>query len=403
MKHSKFSVCDLFCGCGGLSLGLEEAGLLVKWACESDEDAAKTYAAAHPRSKVFAEDANITLQRCMQKERGAPHVGDVDLLVGGPPCQGFSGYNRYRSINDPRNSLLETYLAFVEVLRPRYLLLENVPGMLQMEKGKVAKLLVASLNSLGYDTRVGILQAGYYGLPQNRWRVFVLGCLQGNLLPTFPEPTHTFPPTPIFGIAQFKANVLRPNTPSNGLFPEFAPHLTVGDAISDLPSIENGGGNDRMAYRKLPRSDYQTRLRERSTAVLDHEAENHGPIMMERISAVPKRRGAGWLDLPEPLKPRNLLRHGDGRYSNRFGRLSWDGMFNTIVTRPYPYWGRFIHPTQDRVLSARECARAQSFPDRVQLFGKLSSKYRQIGNAVPPLLARAIGKQIMSAMGYNRE
>ena len=125
--------------------------------------------------------------------------------------------------------------------------------------------------------------------------------------------------------------------------------------------------------------------------------------MLPRICAVPKRPGAGWLDLPEHLKPRNLAKHQDKRYENRFGRLWWSGTFNTIVTRPYPYWGRFIHPEQDRVLSVRECARAQSLPDRMAFSGSLKSKYVQVGNAVPPLLAYAIGKQIMSAMGYNQE
>jgi DNA (cytosine-5)-methyltransferase 1 len=398
----KVTVCDLFAGCGGLSAGLEEAGLDIRWAAEIDRDAASTYGATHGRSvKVWNEDVNKLLKRCADRERGTPQPEEVDLLCGGPPCQGFSGYNRYRGPEDPRNSLVETFIAFAEFLRPRYVLMENVPGMLQMQNGKVARLLLQTLEGLGYKTAMGILQAGHYGLPQNRWRVFILAARANERLPSFPEPTHAFPRTTLFGATAFRDCVIKPVDDSQGFFSSLKPHSTVGDAISDLPKISNGGGSECARYTLPARSAYQRKLRAKTKVLSNHQADNHGPVMMPRIRAIPKRPGAGWLDLPESLKPLNLLRHGDNRYPNRFGRLWWSGTFNTIVSLPYPYWGRFIHPEQDRVISVRECARAQSLPDRMTFTGSVKSKYQQVGNAVPPLLARAIGKEIMRAMGYG--
>jgi DNA (cytosine-5)-methyltransferase 1 len=396
-------VLDLFCGSGGLSLGLESSGFRVEWACEIDSDASDTYRSSHPETVLWTEDANTLLKRCADGEKGVPRQGQVDLLAGGPPCQGFSGYNRYRSPDDPRNSLVETYLAFVELLRPRCVLMENVPGMLQMEQGRTARLLLETLEGIGYVPQLGILQAGNYGLPQNRWRVFVFAVQGGNRLPEFPVPTHAFPRTTLFGATAFREHVVRAVDDPNSLFGRLLPNTTVGDAIRDLPPIANGGGTPLIDLAGAPLSPYQEALRDGLGQVTDHLADRHGEIMMKRIEAVPKRPGAGWLDLPEELQPRNLAKHGDRRYENRFGRLWWDGIFNTIVTLPFPYWGRFIHPEQDRVLSVRECARAQGFPDRVSFSGKIKSKYRQVGNAVPPPLAKAIGIEIMRAMGNRVE
>jgi DNA (cytosine-5)-methyltransferase 1 len=402
MAPSSPKVCDLFAGCGGLSHGLKAAGFETQWAVESNNDAGATYASLHSKTRLWCEDVNAFLQRCVDSERGTPTKGEVDLLCGGPPCQGFSGYNRYRGPSDPRNSLVETFLSFVEFLRPRIVLMENVPGMLQMEKGKTAGLLLKTLEALGYEARLGILQAGYYGLPQNRWRVFIIASVQGETLPSFPEPTHEFPRTTLFGATAFRKNVVKPLARSDSLFGALTPHTTVGDAIADLPEIPNGGGSELARYLAKPTSSYQRELRKNCTSLSDHQSVRQGPVMMPRIQAIPKRPGAGWLDLPPELQPRNLAKHGDKRYDNRFGRLWWSGTFNTIVSKPEPYWGRFIHPEQDRVLSVRECARAQSLPDAMAFAGNLKSKYLQVGNAVPPILAHAIGTQIMRAINPRR-
>ena len=255
-------------------------------------------------------------------------------------------------------------------------------GYYDLSEGRVIKKLIKFYKECGYKTKMGILQAGYYGLPQNRWRVFLYAVKKHLALPEFPYPTHEFPRTTIFGAKAFRKNVVKPPKAPD-LF--WRPHITVtvGDAISDLPKIENGGKSNGKDYKNGSLSEYQRLMRGDAQRPTQHVCAKMGPIIFERIAAVPRRAGAGWLDLPDHLKPRNLARHGDKRYDNRFGRLHWKGTFNTILTRPYPYWSRVIHPEQDRVISVRECARAQGFPDSVQFYGRLTEKYKQIGNAVP--------------------
>lgn len=377
---------DLFSGAGGLSLGMEKAGISVKWANEIDPDACETYRNSHPNTIIFLEDANSLLSRIINGDNGLPKPGEVDVIAGGPPCQGFSGFNRYRSPNDPRNSLMETYLGFVDYLKPRYILLENVPGMLSLEEGATPRLLLRTLEELGYNTRLGILQAGYYGLPQNRWRVFIWGAYGDLPAPLFPKPKYSFPRTTIIGATQFRENVIKPIFQENSLLP----HVTVEDAISDLPRIENGGGLEEFEYASEPLSTYQRSLRNEKGITFNHVTKKLGSIQFERCLALSDRNGSGWNDLPDHLKPRNLVKYGDGRYPNRFGKLSSNGIFNTILSEPNPYWSAVFHPNQNRVISAREAARAQSFPDRVRFYGKLSAQYRQIGNAVPVLLAYEI-------------
>ncbi len=394
---------DLFAGCGGLSSGLARVGIEVRWANEIDEHAAATYRYAHPSATVFVEDINALLKRMLDGGGNLPAPGAVDLIAGGPPCQGFSGYNRHRSGGDSRNSLVESFLDVVAHLKPRYVLMENVPGMLSLDRGRVPKLLFAALDCLGYTSHLGILQAGYYGLPQNRWRVFIVAAAEGLDLPKFPAPIHVFPRTTIFGATAFRANVIKPPSARPDLFWHPAPTVTVGDAISDLPPIENGGGEDQLEYIAPPTGAFQMRVRDGSTCVLNHRCTQLGELMLQRCSAVPRRVGAGWLDLPPHLKPKNLLRHGDDRYPNRFGRLHWSGTFNTILTQALPYWGRVIHPEQDRVISIRESARAQGFSDTVRFFGPQTRQYEQVGNAVPPPLGAALGAQILKAAGLWNE
>lgn len=400
---SQLTCLDLFAGCGGLTIGLARAGINVRWANEIDAHAAETYRQSHLGCSVFEEDVNLLYRRLLDRDEDLPRPGEVDLIAGGPPCQGFSGYNRHRHTEDPRNSLVESFLDVVELLKPRYVLMENVPGMLSLDKGRVPALLLAALESLGYRARLGVLQAGYYGVPQNRWRVFIVAARTGSTLPEFPLPEHAFPRTTIFGATAFRANVVKLPDSGSDLFWKPKSAVTVGDAISDLPEIGNGGGADEMPYGTIPRSAFQATIRQGSMVIYDHRCARLDELMFARCVAVPKRPGAGWLDLPEHLKPKNLLRHGDDRYPNRFGRLHWEGTFNTILTRAFPYWSAVFHPEQDRVISIRESARAQGFPDSVRFSGPMSSRYRQVGNAVPPLLGEVIGREILRAAGLTSQ
>jgi DNA (cytosine-5)-methyltransferase 1 len=386
---------DLFAGCGGLTIGLAQAGIEVRWANEIDTYAAETYRQSHLGCTVFEEDVNVLYRRLLDRDTDLPQPGEVDLVAGGPPCQGFSGYNRHRHTTDPRNSLVESFLDVVEHLKPRYVLMENVPGMLSLDKGRTPTLLLTALESLGFQARLGILQAGYYGVPQNRWRVFIVAA--SSPLPEFPLPVHAFPRTTIFGATAFRANVVKPPATKADLFWQPAPMVTVRDAISDLPEIPNGGGAEETGYAVPAGCAYQQMLRATSSSVWNHTCNRLGELMLARCRAVPRRAGAGWLDLPDHLKPRNLSRHGDKRYDNRFGRLHWEGTFNTVLAKVEPYWGRVFHPEQDRVISVRECARAQGISDLVKFFGPKASCYTQVGNAVPPPLGKAIGVEIMRA------
>ena len=392
----KLNVFDAFSGCGGLSLGLEQAGFKVLWANENWGPAAETYRKNHNSTQVFETDAQELMKSFLNNDNQLPHPGDVDLLVGGPPCQGFSSYNIYSKPDDPRNSLVETFFDFANYLKPRYVLMENVPGMLSMDDGKVIKNIFKTFNEIGYDVRLNILQAGYYGLPQNRWRVFIFCAKRGLTIPNYPEPECSFIRTTIFGATKFKENVIKAPNESN-LFWDLKPMTTVGDAIKDLPLIVNGNNNELFQYQTSQSTNYQKLMKGKCKRIYDHVCANKGPKIMERIQLIPKKKKAGWHDLPDHLKPKNLVRTGSKGYENRFGRLYWDGIFNTILTEANPYWGRVIHPEQDRVISVRESARAQGIPDKIHFSGRISDKYKQVGNAVPPPLSKAIGKEIIKA------
>jgi DNA (cytosine-5)-methyltransferase 1 len=399
MKRNKQPViCDLFAGCGGLTLGFIQAGFKVGWANEIDPAAAATYAASHPGAVVKVEAVEGFFAKTVEEVDGYPRPGQVDLLVGGPPCQGFSGYNPRRRKNDPRNTLVEVYLDLVAHLQPSAVLIENVPGMLAFEGGKTPRAILKALGDLGYRTRLMILQAGFYGLPQNRWRVFVAAVREGCNLPNPPKPTHRFPRTTIFGATEFRDHVVKPQF-EDTLFDDLKPTVTVGDAIRDLPSLDNGGQpQGLLPYSARATSDFARSLRDSQRKVANNGCKKLDDLNLERCMALPHNRQVGWLDLPQELKPANLLRHGDKRYDNRFGRLIWDGTFNTILTQAHPYWGRVFHPEADRVISIRECARAQGFPDSVVFQGGTTSQYMQVGNAVPPPLARAIAEEFIKVI-----
>jgi DNA (cytosine-5)-methyltransferase 1 len=297
-----------------------------------------------------------------------------------------------RAIDDPRNECVTVFLDAVRKLQPRIVVMENVPGLLSLAKGVALKTVMKTLSEAGYQTTHMVLQAAHYGSPQSRWRLFIVGSRSAGFC--FPLPTHRATIKP--NVAGGRDLTFRiPNT--DDLFTQLLPAVTVGDAISDLPAIRNGGGKPAIGYTKPPRSDFQRAIREGSDCLTNHQTTSLGQKYMELVRALPEQ-GMCWLDLPTDLIPSNMRRSQEkwGRNSpTRFGRLKWDGFFTSILTRPEPYWGSFIHPTQDRVLSVREAARAQCFPDRIRFCGNLDDQYRQVGNAIPVLLARAVGEAVL--------
>lgn len=381
---------DLFCGAGGLSLGLKLAGLTPSYSVDLDVDCVNTLSESADHD-VIQGDVLQFLEKVRSRKILLPKVF---LLAGGPPCQGFCSINPHRSASDPRNSLVDTFLYGVEVIQPDFVLMENVTGLLSLAGGKAIRTVEDRLLRLGYRVDYRVLQAAHYGVPQSRWRLVVLGSKRA--VPDWPSPTHAANLVPNF----IRGKELTFKAVESDLFHKLSVPTSVADAISDLPPVENGGKCEDMAYSTKANSEFQRFARKGSKRVFNHSVKALESINMKRVKAL-GTPGMNWTDLPSSLVPKNLKRmktkYGAGvGAKTRFARLRWDGLFSTIVTSPDPYWGAFIHPEQDRVISVREAARAQSFPDRVRFSGRLKSQYRQVGNAVPVLLAEALGRALLS-------
>lgn len=380
---------DLFSGAGGLGIGLSKAGFTPIISLDADSDSLETLS-KHSNHEILKTDINSFIEELEQRKRKLPNV---DLLAGGPPCQGFCSINPNRNENDPRNSLVDAFLHVVSILKPNAVLIENVTGLLSLAKGYAINKIENRLIALGYQVSYKVLQAAHYGVPQSRWRLFVVGYKRGHF--SFPEPTHEASITPNF----VRGRELTFTIKSKDLFSNILNKNTVWDAISDLPSLINGGGLPEVPYDQQSQTDYQIARRQHSTMLHNHVVKKLQCVNLQRVSALPSER-MNWTDLPEGLMPENLKRMREkykGRVGSktRFQRLRKSGLFSTIVTSPDPYWGAFIHPEQNRVISVREAARAQSFDDDIKFYGSLNSQYRQIGNAVPPLLATAIGEKLL--------
>lgn len=385
---------DLFAGAGGLSIGLEMAGFQCLYANEVSPSYSETLKRSHPNAFVETDDVTnvdaASVRRSLQLSKG-----ELTLLAGGPPCQGFSVNAPVRSKDDRRNHLFREYLRFVEEFQPEAILIENVPGIVSFEKGQTVREIMSALKSLGYNAAIRILFAAHYGVPQMRWRTIIVGNRSGK------DPSLMYP------IPQYKAKG-RPNfsTVLDGEClilsnEEVEGHTetdfnTVWDAISDLPEIENGGSCIDAKYSAQPSNTFQKFVRQQDGPIENHTCAGLGKVNLERLPHIPQ--GGSWRDIPFDLLPKGMKRARRSDHTKRYGRLHPDGLSSTILTKCDPHWGSFIHPTQERVISVREAARIQSFPDHIQFFGSVTEQYEQVGNAVPPLLAMEIGNQIRDAL-----
>lgn len=374
MDKKLFSI-DLFAGAGGLTEGFHMAGFTPLAANDFAPDAADTFRENFP-DVPFLECSVEDLSGNELLEAAGVQAGEVDVLLGGPPCQAFSVYNHQRGFHDERSGLFREYLRIVEAIQPRAVVMENVTGMRSVGDGRAIKEIHDRLGDLGYTVEHRILRAEDFGVPQERRRIFFVACKESDV--TWREPTH--------------------GDPSDLFSQQLTPFVTVGDAIADLPDLENGGGTtDLVEYTKPATSEYQKLLREGSPGVANHRAPNLGKKNMKRIDII--EPGGSWRDLPQDLLPAGMKRARRSDHTKRYGRLELDGLFSTILTKADMHWGAFIHPTQDRTLTVRECARAQSFPDRFIFCGNRGEQYRQVGNAVPPLLAKAVAISVREMLG----
>ena len=356
---------DLFCGAGGLSCGLEMTGRIrVVAGVEQDPNAHATFRANHPAARATDAPADIheltgegLLEACGEST--------VDLVVGGPPCQGFSNAG-YRDPADLRNSLVFQFVRMVAELRPRFLVMENVVGMASFRitsEEFVMERLARELEALGYRLNIdagepeswrrAIVNAADFGVPQRRRRILVLGRLEGEAEPRL-QPTHVAPE-----LAE-----------QAGL----PPWIPVGDALSDLPEPVKDEPQPFGRTRKL--SEFARAMREGARALPDHVPTRHRPDMVERMEAQP---------IGTPLYD---------TWAHAWVRLD---PARTSPTVKENHNAPFVHPSRPRVTTPRECARLQSFPDRFAFTGPKSRKLVQIGNAVPPLLGKAIGLAVLEA------
>jgi len=393
---------DLFAGAGGLSTGLAMAGFKCIFANEISPSYAQTLIASHPDTEVETGDVRLVDAKNVRMRLGLS-VGELDLLAGGPPCQGFSINAPKRSTEDRRNHLFRDYLRFAEEFQPKLILIENVPGMISFEKGQTVLEILSALKDLGYAADVRVLYAPHYGIPQMRWRTIVLANRIGvDPLLQFPIPAYE-----ALGRANFTTSLMGKKVVlSDQELREYqlSPHITVSDAISDLPAIENGGGAEEMCYHSNPISSFQARLRTGSDVIYNHHAAKLGKINVERAKHIPI--GGSWRDIPFDLLPAGMKRARRSDHTKRYGRLHPEQLGSTILTKCDPHWGTYIHPTQERVISVREAARIQSFPDKVKFMGSVTEQYEQVGNAVPPVFAEAIGirqKAILETVQYKSQ
>ncbi|KAI4343302.1 hypothetical protein MLD38_027827 [Melastoma candidum] len=549
---AELSLLDLFCGCGGMSTGLElgaklcSINLVTKWALDHDEFACKSLNLNHPEVQIrnesaddflhllreweklckrfaadcdkkvhelrpkagpkvdsttkgdknHAADAEVAdgefevsslvdicygdpnetghrglhfkvrwkgygsnedtwepiegLRKCDERIREfvrkgykseiLPLPGKVGVICGGPPCQGISGYNRYRNVDAPledaRNRQIVVFMDIVQFLKPKFVLMENVTDILRLDKASLARYALSRLVHMRYQTRLGTIAAGSYGLPQFRLRVFLWGAHPKEKLPLFPLPTHEvivryWPPL------EFERNTV-------AYYEDYTRHLEkaaiLQDAISDLPPVLNYETREEMPYGRDPETEFQRFIRSpkhemtgshsvgctKTMKVLnDHRPYVLGEDNYMRVCHIPKRKGANFRDLPgllvkadntvqldsnheqvllpsgNPLIPNFVFTMKDGKSKRPFSRLWWDETMPTVLTDPNCRVQAILHPEQDRILTIRECARLQGFPDYYRFCGSLRDRYRQIGNAVAVPVGRALGYAL--GMAYLRE
>jgi DNA (cytosine-5)-methyltransferase 1 len=376
---------DFFSGAGGLSCGLQMAGFKSILGSDIHPVYADTFANNHPDTHVITKDIReLSEQDILDLTCLKP--GELDLLAGGPPCQGFSVNAPVRSLDDQRNHLFKDYLRIAEVLHPKAILIENVPGLVSLGKGTVVAAIYKHLEKMGYTVGHKILFAGHYGVPQMRFRTIFIALRDGGRI-EFPEPTHN---------AQAVANFAGAKELCIKTHPLFSQHLekqaTVWEAISDLPELKPGAALNDVEYPGKPQSGLQTLLRKGSKRIYNHACAKLGKANLDRLKYIPQ--GGSWRDIPHDLLPAGLQRARRSDHTKRYGRLHPDALCSTILTKCDPHWGSFFHPTQDRAISVREAARIQTFPDRYIFTGNLTEQFEQVGNAVPPLMAKAIGEKI---------
>jgi DNA (cytosine-5)-methyltransferase 1 len=312
---------DLFSGAGGMSCGLQMAGFESVLGSDIHPIYANTFAQNHSGARVITKDIRQLSEQDILDLVGLKS-GELDLIAGGPPCQGFSINAPVRSLDDQRNHLFKDYLRIANVLRPKAIVIENVPGLVSLGKGTVVGAIYKHLAGMGYTVSHKILFAGHYGVPQMRFRTIFIALRDGGKI-EFPEPTHN---------AQAVANFAGAKELCIKLSPLFSQHLlkqaTVWQAISDLPELTPGAVVHGVEYPLAPQSELQSLLRVGSTKIYNHACAKLGKANLERLKYIPQ--GGSWRDIPHELLPAGLQRARRSDHTKRYGRLHPDAMRSTL-------------------------------------------------------------------------
>lgn len=386
----KFTSIDLFAGVGGLSLGLKNAGFEILFANEFDPEAGASFQQNFPNANVVIDDIRkIDLEKLSSQFSVKK---DVDLIVGGPPCQGFSMANRKRIENDERNLLFLEFVRFVNYFQPKCFLIENVLGMKSenvnqdSNESKVMDSMREYFHDLGYAISFKTFKSEEHGVPQIRRRVIVIGT-------RIEAKKHVLLSGEIGNLEKIyyskdELSLQNKNNPQNSLFDfeaQFLSPPTVWEALSDLPRLK--AGEISTEYLTDPQNAYQKLMRAGDAPLMNHIATPHSSDVVKRIKLI--KPGQNFQSLPDELKTKS-------HHSGAWGRLEKSSLCPTITTRfDTPSTGRVIHPIDDRTLSVREAARIQSFPDNFTFEGSRTSQGKQVGNSVPPLVAQSIGKMFI--------
>jgi len=388
------TVLDLFSGAGGIALGFAKAGYRVIGGIDNFQQALDSFERNIAGARVLARDLRVSDFSDVREFIGP---AGIDVVVGGPSCQGFStsgGLSRAsgRDQDDPRNRLFLNYLDLVDELRPSWIVFENVPGLLLYHQGRVALEIVRAFREIGYTVVPMILLAADFGVPQLRRRLVFVGNRTGADIP-FPAATH--------GNADLWRNYALPfahlSRIGHGAGDELLPHVSFADACSDLPPVREGKEIDGVKYPGPAASSYQREIRKGSRIVRQHAAAELAAI--DRLAARKLRPGQNWRDIPLEQLPERFRRIRPYDATTILRRLQNDAPAYTITTKfNEGTTGAFIHPEQARTLTLREAARLQSFPDRFVFVGSAAQIRQQIGNAVPPLLAHALAEAILPSV-----
>ncbi len=352
----EFRILDLFCGAGGFSSGLEmHKSFTTQVGLDFDDNAIKTFSANFPNA--FAICGDITNEEIKRKVISISREKKINMIIGGPPCQGFSLKGKNLGLNDKRNFLFKEYLNIVKELQPFVFIIENVKNILNSSNHFFRDEILKEIKNLGYIVNYGVLNAKNYGVPQSRERAFFIACKTKFI--NFPNPLDSTP--------------------------------TVRDAISDLSYLESGEGEILTDYRNSANSDYQKLLRGKKLQY--HKASQHSKLAIDKLKLIPAEKGKEYL-------PKELI--GKQKFSTTWSRLVWNEISPTIDTRfDTPSNGKNSHPFLHRAITPREAARIQSFNDDFYFYGPKVAVCKQIGNAVPPLLAKAIGNQIFEELNND--